>query len=410
MRSLFLEDIVHEMLLKEEAEESIFVCLACIDDTWLKKRPSKCVMEQTCASCGVPVTEALTSKVIVEGIKRHLPDHFAVDDDLYPGRGMTLSQIVGIAIKCNSESVCNAVAKGLVEPNADEGSFYFDGQDYCRKSSRFESVEDKRAWAEAEWARIATGLIHGRRFFNPIANGFFEKVISEVMRAGSEANADTSAVVNILPQNTRFYRARIASTHAQIQEFQKDPPGALGAPPKDRAANNRMSPAGVPLLYVAADADTGIAEVRPSIGDTVVVGEFIASRPMEFFDFTALTGLQHKELSWFEHGYRERTDRRLLLEYLHELIARPVRANDTDYVMTQALAEYIRYYADQRFDGISFRSVQRAGGINYVIFDKSTPEEMLSPNWLPKFSLEASKEPVSIFEVKQVQYQTSRCK
>ena len=162
----------------------------------------------------------------------------------------------------------------------------------------------------------------------------------------------------------------------------------------------------VPLLYVAADEQTAIAEVRPSIGDRVVVGEFISNRNLEFFDFTALTALQHNEISWFDPGYRERTDHRLLLEYLHDLIARPVRATDTDYVMTQALAEFIRYYRKQRFDGISFRSVQREGGVNYVIFDRSTPEALQTSDWAPQFDLVVSREAVSIFEIARVDYHT----
>ncbi|WP_192564466.1 RES family NAD+ phosphorylase [Pseudomonas gozinkensis] len=347
------------------------------------------------------------SKDIVRCIKPFLSDHFIIDDGLFSGYGLTLSQVVGLAIRCESEVVCDALAEKMADPDVDEKHFYFYGQEYCQTFSRFESEEQERSWVEGEWSRIATELMHGRRFFNPNASRFFETVMAETMHAGSDVNADKSAVVNVIPENSCFYRARIASTHAQIQEFQKNPVKEMGAPPKDRAANNRMSPAGVPLLYVAADALTGIAEIRPSIGDKVVVGTFISRRPLEFFDFTALTALQHKELSWFEPGYRERTDRRLLLEYLHDLIARPVRANDTDYVMTQALAEYIRYYRKQKFDGISFRSVQRQGGVNYVIFDKSTPEALQASDWVPQFDLDVSTEPLSVFEIEGVQYVTN---
>lgn len=406
MVSDLLADIWHEIQLNEEAEESMFVCLACIGDTWLKGRPSKRAMPRVCASCGTSTLAALTSKTIAETIKNKLDDHFAIDYGLYPGYEMTLSQIIGRAIRCESEAVCNAVAERLIDPDADEEHFYFHGQEYCPASSRFESEEHERWWIEGEWTRIATELVHGRRFFNTNASRFFESLMAEAMLAGSDANADTTAVVKVIPESTCFYRARIAATHAQIQEFQKDPSKELGAPPKDRAANNRMSPAGVPLLYVAADAETSIAEVRPSIGDKVVVGEFISNRHLEFFDFTALTALQHKEISWFEPGYRERTDLRLLLEYLHDLIARPVRATDTDYVMTQALAEYIRYYRKQRFDGISFRSVQRESGVNYVIFDRSTPEALQTSDWVPQFDLVVSQEAVTIFEIARVNYQT----
>lgn len=404
---VLLDKIWHEILTKEDAEEPMFVCVACIGDTWLKKQASKRSEEQLCSCCGSSVLEALTSRKIADTIKKHLSEHFAIDHGLHPGYEMGLSRIIGIAIRCESEAVCNAVAERLIDPDADEEDFYFNGQEYCRVSSPFESEEHERWWVEGDWTRIAAELLHGRRFFNTNASMFFESLIFEAMRASSRENPDVAAVVKVAPEATRFYRARIASTHGQLLAFQNDPAKELGAPPKDRAANNRMSPSGVPLLYVAADAQTGIAEVRPSIGDKVVVAEFVSTRPLEFFDFTALTALEHQSMSWFQPGYQERIDRRLLLEYLHDLIARPVRANDTDYVVTQALAEFIRYYDKQRFDGISFRSVQREGGVNYVFFDRSPPEALQTPDWVPQFDLVASKNGVSVFEISRVEYRTT---
>lgn len=403
-----LDNIWQEILIQEDAEEPMFVCVACIGDTWLKQLSSRRSQAHLCARCGKSVVEALTSSKIADTIKKHLSDHFAIDYGLHPGYEMGLSRIVGLAIQCDSKAVCDAVAGRLIDPDADEEDFYFDGQEYCWASSPFESEEHERWWVEGDWARIATELVHGRRFFNTNASTFFESLIFEAMRAQSLENADVASVVKIAPQGTRFYRARIASTHSQLLAFQDDPAKQLGAPPKERAANNRMSPSGVPLLYVADDAQTGIAEVRPSIGDKVVVAEFVSTRPLEFFDFTALTALKHQALSWFEPGYQKRTDRRLLLEYLHDLIARPVRANDTDYVVTQALAEFIRYYDKQRFDGISFRSVQREGGVNYVIFDRSPLESLQIPDWVPQFDLVPSKDGVSVFEIAGVEFRTTK--
>ncbi|MFF7108847.1 RES family NAD+ phosphorylase [Pseudomonas sichuanensis] len=403
-----LDNIWQEILAEEDAEEPMFVCVACIGDTWLKQRASRRSQAQLCACCGASVGEALTSKKIAETIKKHLPDHFAIDYGLHPGYEMGLSRIIGLAIRCESKAVCNAVAARLVDLDADEEDFYFDGQEYCWASSPFESEEHERWWVEGDWTRIATELVHGRRFFNTNANTFFESLIVEAMRANSPENAGVASVVKIVPQGTRFYRARIASTQGQLLMFQDDPAKQLGAPPKDRAANNRMSPSGVPLLYVAEDAQTGIAEVRPSIGDKVVVAEFVSARPLEFFDFKALTALKHQAISWFEPGYQVRTDRRRLLEYLHDLIAQPVRANDTDYVVTQALAEFIRYYGKQRFDGISFRSVQREGGVNYVIFDRSPLESLQIPDWVPQFDLVASKDAVSVFEIARVEFHATK--
>jgi RES domain len=157
---------------------------------------------------------------------------------------------------------------------------------------------------------------------------------------------------------------------------------------------------------VSDDVKTCIDEVRPSIGDQVVVGQFTSTERMRFFDFTALDTLEHEPISIFSPLHEKRTNRRQLLRLLHDLIARPVRATDTDYVMTQALAEYIRY-CQYEFDGIAFRSVQRSGGgINYVLFDKSSPNGLQSPDWKPEFSLAITEDAISVYQVDGVDYRT----
>ncbi|HDS1693036.1 TPA: hypothetical protein QEM72_003583, partial [Pseudomonas putida] len=126
-----LDNILHEILAKEDAEEPMFVCVTCIGDTWLKKQASRRSQEQLCSCCGRSVLEALTSSKIASTIKRHLSDHFAIDHGLHPGYEMGLSRIIGIAIRCESEAVCNAVAERLIDTDADEEDFYFNGQEYC---------------------------------------------------------------------------------------------------------------------------------------------------------------------------------------------------------------------------------------------------------------------------------------
>lgn len=181
----------------------------------------------------------------------------------------------------------------------------------------------------------------------------------------------------------------------------------LGAPPKERAANNRMSAAGVPLLYVSADRPTCIAEIRPSIGDTVAVGKFISTAALKFFDFNALSRrFEHEPLSFYDSEYQKRDHHRALLRYLHEEIARPVRSSDIDYVMTQALAEYIRDHKPGEYDGISFRSVQREGGVNFVLFDNSENSALSDPSWRPTFSLAIAPRDVEFHEVEAVTYRS----
>jgi hypothetical protein len=45
-----------------------------------------------------------------------------------------------------------------------------------------------------------------------------------------------------------------------------------------------------------------------------------------------------------------------------------VPGRESDYIITQALAEYLAHVHKQPFDGILFESVQRDNGINIVLF------------------------------------------
>lgn len=49
-------------------------------------------------------------------------------------------------------------------------------------------------------------------------------------------------------------------------EITANPARNLGAPPKVRAGEGRMNPAGVPAFYGAFERETCVAELRPPVG------------------------------------------------------------------------------------------------------------------------------------------------
>lgn len=347
----------------------------------LKNLNGALLQDRVCCACGKTTQNALTPERIARFIRKDLPKHFQLDYGLYPGYELKLDDVVGCAIGCSSEVVQRAVSVYLENANADDEDFYCPGQEYSRIPSPFESKDHERWYAVGPWHRIAHELAHGRRFFNDTARSFFEWLIEEALETEDPERVGTPVLVTTLDTGTVFYRSRIASGELEARSFAENAAAALGAAPKERADNNRMSPSGVPLLYVSREIDTCIAEVRPSIGDTVVVGHFHSTAPLKFFDFTMLSRrLQHAPLSFFDPSYQKRSEHRLLLQYLHEEISRPVRASDTEYVVTQALAEFIRYDKKWALDGIAFRSVQCEGGVNYVLFDRGAPEAMIAPD------------------------------
>lgn len=399
------KQLLQQAFLDVENAERAWVCQDCLGDYMLKGLNGALQVERICGACGKSTRTALAPERIARFIRKHLPEHFCVDHGLHPGYELTLDDVVGSAIGCSSETVRRAISAHLEDADANEEDFYWPGQEYCRAPSPFESEDHERWYAVGPWHHIADELVHGRRFFNDKVRSFFDWLIGEALEAEDPERVGIPALITTLDTGADLYRSRIASGEKEARTFAENPAIALGAAPKERAANNRMSPAGVPLLYVSREVDTCVAEVRPSIGDTVVVGRFQSTAPLKFFDFTMLgRRLQHAALSFFDPSYRKRSEHRLLLEYLHEEIARPVRLGDTDYVMTQALAEFIRYDKRWAFDGIAFRSVQREDGVNYVLFDRGPPEAMVAPDWRPTFHLAISAEAVSMHVIEGVRY------
>jgi hypothetical protein len=394
-----------QIALELERRELVWVCQDCLDDSMLKMLSPSLYEAHRCQACGQIKANVLRPSRIAAFIGEYLPKHFEVDVGLYPGYEQTLSQVVMGSIGCRSDAVCEAIARCLEQPNAGDEDFYSPGQTYSRAASPFDDQEHERWFVTGEWHNIASELAHGRRFFNARAQQFFESLVGEALAARHLEGTDESAVMTTLPVGSSFYRARAASGPLEAEEFAKEPSENLGAPPKERAANNRMSASGVPLLYLANDMETCIAEIRPSIGDLVVVGRFQSTARLTFFDFDALSHqFHHKPLSLFTHNYEQREHHRRLLNYLHDEIARPVRSGDVDYIMTQALAEFIRFNLPSSFDGISFRSVQNSGGINYVLFDKSSHAELVAPYGRARFGVTVASADVEFHEIAGVKY------
>jgi hypothetical protein len=69
----------------------------------------------------------------------------------------------------------------------------------------------------------------------------------------------TNKLISTLPKATRVVRARQHSTTVSYSDA-KD----LGAPPKEKASQSRMSPAGIPMFYGAGDETTAFAETFDS--------------------------------------------------------------------------------------------------------------------------------------------------
>jgi hypothetical protein len=157
----------------------------------------------------------------------------------------------------------------------------------------------------------------------------------------------------------RWYRARVHRPDVNCSNA-----AALATVPDDLATiPNRMSPAGIPMFYGAADVVTALAEVwTPGTrGRVATSGVFRTTREMLIVDLTRLPQLP----SIFATERRAERDHLLFLRAFIDELRQPIARDGREhieYVPTQVVTEYCRRVArrdqGQSVDGLLFRSSQ----------------------------------------------------
>jgi hypothetical protein len=178
----------------------------------------------------------------------------------------------------------------------------------------------------------------------------------------------TNKLIRILPKGTRIVRARQHSTTVSYS-LAKD----LGAPPKDKASQSRMSPAGIPMFYGATDENTAFAEtfdLAATAKDVVTFGTFRTARALLMLDLTDVPDVP----SIFDEVRYDERPPLIFLQHFRREISKPIVRDDRihyEYVPTQIAAEYFRHiYREgrRRVDGIMFNSSQKGTGVCYCMF------------------------------------------
>ena len=260
-------------------------------------------------------------------------------------------------------------------------------------------IESYKKKAIDEWHEVSKQVKHTRRFTNTNAIRFYESLIEACIFNVEKDNVEFSPVLTKVDKGASFFRGRLAKDDNHIKTIKSDPQKELGAPPENMAASNRMSPSGISFMYTAGDHETAIAELRPCASDVIVIGEFISTKELNFFDFTLLDKVQIKKPNLLEDPKNSKFFRnRYLLNELHKFVSKPVRPTELTYVDLQIFSETIRNYKDGMFDGIIFESSQRSGGVNYVLFGDYSEAEKTKEYYL---SLDSDSK-VKVYKVKEI--------
>ena len=118
-----------------------------------------------------------------------------------------------------------------------------------------------------------------------------------------------------------------------------------------------MLPAGIRALCGAFDMQTGIAELRPTVGKTVIGGEFTPARPHIILDTTRFER-RPKEQDPFSKSHLQQPQLRLrtfMQQFMYEIAPHHLPGSERlECVPTQEVGEYLvgrhtfNYLGDQQ--------------------------------------------------------------
>ncbi|RYG38294.1 MAG: RES domain-containing protein [Burkholderiales bacterium] len=203
----------------------------------------------------------------------------------------------------------------------------------------------------------ATAALAEKNYF--LVEDEYEKLLRPVM----------PYVSTTVAEGTRWHRARMGAT-LRAADFREvgAPPSyyyephkgkSLGSPPVGTATIGRVNRPGVSYLYLASDASTATAEIRPHPAELVSVGCFDIRKNLRVVD------LRTHDLRklWRSDAELEMLEQIIAMEKMFSTAAPP--SNRGAYTTTQFLGEIFRRLD---FEGVIFRSTVGQGD-NLVIFD-----------------------------------------
>ena len=366
---------------RREILETDHVCAAHFSDPVLVARLKKGEAGQ-CSLCG-KTRPGMQVSEIAEAADPIVREHFApgeeekvfdgVDDDSgrWEQQGEDLVDVLSEVFGETDEEIIDAVAKSLqdrdLQQSADGGGGFFDGGVLYQETSADVGAHFER------WQSVQRDLQHHHRFFSQEAKRFFDWLFVDLesLEIVGRGRRDVRGAVRDLGIGTTVFRGRQCDSDEDLADIARSPLKHLRAPPPARAPAGRMNAEGVPVFYGALEAETCIAELRPPLGGRVAVGKFTLCRDVRLLDFRALERAYPvaEKLSYFQEDFSQIVSKSKFIRKLHRLIRLPVLpARERDYLITQAMAEYLNHVRDPAFDGLIFESAQREEGANVVLF------------------------------------------
>jgi|GEM_PF-2492704 hypothetical protein len=371
----------------DDFEDDERVCLACLDDAGLRKAfgRSSDKEQSDCSFCGsedqetVPAVEiqALIKSRCMSGINEAVEElSYCTAEGGYFGKTY------------EPEEVLDSLALHTV---GDE--FYAALNDKLNSGNLFCDWDHNMPQPTEQWGSGWKGFVetvkHQCRFFfgehtHEPRDEFDHTEISPnaFLRHHVPQGIERLQAVKTLAVGTTLYRCRITDSHATVADMVQ-----IGPPPaSDSVGSNRFSPPGIVMFYGGDTPEVSAVEIgwpsSSSCGGKVLhTGKFRTLIDLTILDFTQLAyPAGNFDPDWLDDYHIAEFFR----EFIRDLSA-PVldQRKPLDYVPTQVLCEYFRFYGaksdgvSHKLDGIRFPSSHNGIPCYVFFWDNKVAREKL---------------------------------
>jgi hypothetical protein len=368
----------------DEDDAPRYVCHECIGDAYLKAEIQREEKLHTCVLCGkkeraVAFDELCdrVHKIVSEEFDPTASEPESWTEEDWEREGDAIDEVLTEILECG-EPLVEALKRELSDQYFSIDDASVGEEDPYGEEARYRPRNPDGYGLYETWSDFETEIRSRARFFSSTAESALDDIFGELSRFRNHERplireAGPGTMMDVL------YRARRAFGHAEIARIIEHPARELGPPPSRSAGSGRMNPRWISMFYGALDPDTCVAEIRPPVGSSIVIGKFTIIRKLKLLDLNALERLFVEKASYFDPSFRRLRHKAQFLKRLVVIMSRPVLPSDEDYhyLPTQAVAEYLSEKMKPRLDGLIFPSSQRGGkGENVVLFRRASSVEL----------------------------------
>ncbi|WP_213760014.1 RES family NAD+ phosphorylase [Citrobacter freundii] len=360
-----------------------FICADCVGESYLQRLvQDAATSESSCQYCDgdAPASDLWeVARLCGEVIDTFFEESSHTMAVIHFGRTpagndlqSTISELTGMPQEA-AEVVVEHLGTLWYDADSGESRYGDDDPWFVLRSSMAEPLG--HAWREME-----DSLRSEVRYFNPKALTLLNTIFGEL--TNDRDKEGQPVVIEAGPGTSlrTLYRGRVFQTDDALVSALRWPERFLGSPAAGLGAAGRMNGQGQPAFYGATAPDICIAEVRPPVGSRIAMAAFEVIRPLRLLDLRRLATVELPPgTSLFDPATLAAAQRRDFLRTLGERLSTPVvpEQQDRDYLVTQAVADYLAAHRNLAVDGIIYPSAQSRqpdeppAGDNVVLFRKA---------------------------------------